>query len=133
MNSELIELKKQFSAWRRTKTSRVTPVPPELRAAVVAQLPHYSLSKLCSELSLSRVMLLGWQAAKGQNSAVLEYTKIFVTPNSESVNTNRICTKQFLNNSSSLATLHFGDLKIEIQNSDALNSVIDKILRESCG
>ena len=77
-------------------------------------------------------MLLGWQAAKGQNSAVPEYTKIFVTPNSESVNSNKMYTKQFLNSSSSLATLHFGDLKIEIQNSDALNSVIDKILKESC-
>ena len=54
MNSELIELKKQFSAWRQSKTRRVTPVSPELRAAVVAQLPHYSLSKLCSELSLNR-------------------------------------------------------------------------------
>jgi hypothetical protein len=132
MNSELIELKKQFSAWRQTKTSRATPVPQELRAAAVGQLANHSLSKLCSELSLSRVMLLGWQAAKDQNSAVPQYTKIYMAPNSESVNANKIYTKQFLNNSSSLATLHFGDLKIEIQNSDALNSVIDKILRESC-
>ena len=132
MTTELSELKKQFSAWRKTKTSRATPVPQELRAAVVGQLANHSLSKLCSELSLSRLMLLGWQAAKGQNSAVPEYTKIFVTPNSESVNSNKMYTKQFLNSSSSLATLHFGDLKIEIQNSDALNSVIDKILKESC-
>ena len=62
MNFELIELKKQFSAWRQSKTSRVTPVPPELRGAVVAQLSHYSLSKLCSGLSLSRVIIPNWQA-----------------------------------------------------------------------
>ena len=131
MNSELIELKKQFSAWRQSKTSRVTPVPPELRAAAVGQLPHYTLSKLCSQLSLSRVMLSDWQAGIKGNSAALEYTKIFVPEHLETEQKKKISITQYSNNSNSLATVHFRSLKIELQNFDALNSVMDRILSES--
>ncbi len=130
MNSELIELKKQFSAWRGSKARRVTPVPVELRAAVVAQLPHYSLSRLCSEFSLTRAMISDWQAVSKQNSAAPEYTKIFVPEHSEDEQKNKSCITQFSNNSNSLATVRFRNLKIELQNFDALNSVIDKILSE---
>ena len=78
MTTELSELKKQFFAWRQTKTTRVTQVPPELIDKVLGQLANHSKSKIMSELNLSGVMLQRWQKEKKENLTAPEYSKIVI-------------------------------------------------------
>ena len=76
-------------------------------------------------------MIYDWQAVIKQNSAAPEYTKFFVPEHLKAEQKNKIYITQFSNNSNSLSTISFHNIKIELQNFDALNSVIYKILSES--
>jgi len=44
--ADLLELKNQFEAWRKTRQTRA-PIPEELRQAAVALLERYSASLIC--------------------------------------------------------------------------------------
>ena len=44
--ADLLELKKQFDTWRKTRQTR-SPIPAELRQAAIALLEHYSAALIC--------------------------------------------------------------------------------------
>ena len=131
MTTELSELKNQFLAWRQTKTSRVTQVPCELIDKVLAQLANHSKSKIMSELNLSAVMLQRWQKAKKENLTVPEYSKIVMPADDTGIKKKEWTSHQIENPIHNLAMLHFGTLKIEIQDFEIFNIMLQKILIES--
>ncbi len=131
MTTELSELENQFFAWRQTKTSRVTQVPLELIDKVLAQLASHSKSKIMSELNLSGVMLQRWQKAKKENLTVPEYSKIVIPADDTGIKKKEWTAHQIEKPIHNLAMLHFGTLKIEIQDFEIFNIVLQKILIES--
>ena len=82
-------------------------------------------------LHLSAVMLQRWQKEKKENLTAPEYSKIVIPADDTGIKKKEWTAHQIENPIHNLAVLHFGTLKIEIQDFEIFNIVLQKILIES--